>query len=236
MIWGFLQRGGKHNLVLFYCCESLVTLGCFKVRRGGYNDSIARGASDQSGLRSLDVDVWARALSRFEYTTAEYQSSSRKKALLPQSNTCIMNAFQFTSIFFFTDCCFYLASNHRNRWKSAQEHQKKTPGLPTKSLQTSNNFHIKPQYVPNLCKHSLATAQIKTICLKLHRYMRTCDPIWPIRSRVAAFTAQMCCQREGLIKVTLMEMQLITAPCWRQGESLAGNMWRTRCGTWAESH
>lgn len=82
----------------------------------------------------------------------------------------------------------------------------------------------------------ICTAQIKTSCLKLHHCKYTCDRIWPIRRSVAAFTAQMCCQREGLIKVTLMEMQLITAPCWWQGESVAGNIWRTRCGTLAESH
>lgn len=118
---------------------------------------------------------------------------------------------------------------HRN-FQGCQENHNKP------SLQTSpQSIHIKTQYVPNLCNiHLYSTDQ--TSCLKLQRYMYTCDHIWPIRRSAAAFTAQMCCQREGLIKVTLMEMQLITAPCWRQGESVAGNMWRTRCSTWAESH
>lgn len=96
-----------------------------KSEESGYNDSIARGASDQSGLRSVDVDVWARALSRFEYTTAEYQSSSRKKLSCSEATLALWIPFNLQAFFFFfTDCCFYLASNHRNCWKSAQEHQK----------------------------------------------------------------------------------------------------------------
>lgn len=146
MIWGFLQRGGKHNSVLFYCCESLVTLGCFKVRRGGYNDSIARGASDQSGLRSVDVDVWARALSRFEYTTAEYQSSSRKKLSCRKATLALWMPFNLQAFFFFfTDCCFYLASNHRNRRNSAQEHQKNSRAANKISTNIKQLSHKKTQ-------------------------------------------------------------------------------------------
>lgn len=36
----------------------------------------------------------------------------------------------------------------------------------------------------------------------------------------AALTARMCCQREGPIKVTLLEMQLITASWRRQRKAL----------------
>lgn len=145
------------------------------------------------------------------------------------------HSFYFAHIF--PGCCFYRVCNHHQRSCTGTP---KLPGLPTESQQTiSTNITTKPPQENTICSKFatlICTAQIKTSCLKLHHYMYTCDPIWPIRRSVAAFTAQMCCQREGLIKVTLMEMQLITAPCWRQGESVAGNMWRTRCGTGAGSH
>lgn len=95
LICASLQQVESRIQCCFYCGESLVTLGCFKVRMGGYNDSIARGASDQSGVRSTDVDVRARVLSRFEYTTAEYRGSSRKNlscsnATLELWNVCLL--------------------------------------------------------------------------------------------------------------------------------------------------
>lgn len=77
MLWGFFAGGGKQKTVLLLRVARHARLFQSQ-KRGVYNDSIARGASAQSGVRSTDVDVWARTLSRFECTTAEYKSSSRK--------------------------------------------------------------------------------------------------------------------------------------------------------------
>lgn len=39
--------------------------------------------------------------------------------------------------------------------ENLHRNNQKPPGLPTESLQTSNNFHIKTQYAPNLCNTNL---------------------------------------------------------------------------------
>lgn len=61
-VWVMRRVESRLNSVLFYCWDSLVTLGCSKVRRGGYGGSIARGAFSQSGVRSTGVDVWLSAV------------------------------------------------------------------------------------------------------------------------------------------------------------------------------
>lgn len=106
MIWVFLWNcsgwgWSRQNSVLFYSCDSLVTLGCFKVRRGGYNDSIARGAFSQSGVRSTDVDAWVRAPSRFEYT----YELLKEKPFLQQCNALISRNMFFYFTHILPGCC-----------------------------------------------------------------------------------------------------------------------------------
>lgn len=68
------------------------------------------------------------------------------------------------------------------------------------------------------------TTQIQTSCLELHRLSGQSEgALLPKRLECAVNV-------KARLKVTLMEMQPITAPWRRQRESVAGTVGRTRCG------
>lgn len=103
------------NSVLFYCWDSLVTLGCSKVRRGGYSGSIARGMFSQSGVRSTGVDVWLSALMFWIYMRLNKKKLLKEKTF-PQQQCDALN---LSNIFIYfahvlSGCCLYRLSNHQN--------------------------------------------------------------------------------------------------------------------------
>lgn len=151
----------KLNSVLFYCWDSLVTLGCSKVRRGGYSGSIARGAFSQSGVRSTGVDVWLSAVMFWIYMRLNIKAPQGEN--LSPVAVRRFNFVKHIHLFFTRSSRMLLAPPFPSSKISAQEDSQHNQNKPSPSKH--NTFQMGATLRCN--------AQIKASCLELHRFYLT---------------------------------------------------------------
>lgn len=151
----------KLNSVLFYCWDSLVTLGCSKVRRGGYSGSIARGAFSQSGVRSTGVDVWLSAVMFWIYMRLNIKAPQGEN--LSPVAVRRFNFVKHIHLFCTRSSRMLLAPPFPSSKISAQEDSQHNQNKPSPSKH--NTFQMGATLRCN--------AQIKVSCLELHRFYLT---------------------------------------------------------------
>lgn len=146
------------NSVLFYCWDSLVTLGCSKVRRGGYSGSIARGAFSQSGVRSTGVDVWLSAVMFWIYMRLNIKAPQGEN--LSPAAVRRFNFVKHIHLFCTRPSRMLLVLPFQPSEISDSQHNQNKP-----SPRKHNTFQM--------CATLRCNAQIKTSCLELHRFYLT---------------------------------------------------------------
>lgn len=147
------------NSVLFYCWDSLVTLGCSKVRRGGYSGSIARGVFSQSGVRSTGVDVWLSALMFWIYMRLNKKKAPQGENLSPAA----VRRFKFVK--------------HIHLFCTRPFRMLLVPPFQPSELSDSQHNQNKPSpWIRNAFQMGTTlrcSTQIKTSCLELRRFYLT---------------------------------------------------------------